>query len=129
MSTQAGLFELPSPDVRGAAEKQPSCPASLARDEAIAKVEKNAAAGFNVAALDSIRRTAGKFYEFTTDEVIAEHGDAAATHDGRAWGAAMVKAQKAGLIRPTREFRNTNRASRHHAPIRIWRSLVYGGVR
>jgi hypothetical protein len=94
------------------------------RDEAIGRVERNAAAGFNDAALEAVRQVAKLFAEFTTDEAIAALGKSASTHDGRAWGAVMVRAQKQGLIAPTDRFRNTNRVSRHHAPIRIWKSLI-----
>jgi hypothetical protein len=125
MSAQSTLFELPSPDARGAAEKQPSCPASLARDEAVARVEKNAAAGFMESAVAAIRKCAIAHATFTTDEVLPLI--TVETHEMRALGAAMSKAAKLGYIVATDRFKNTTRVSRHHAPVRVWASLIWGG--
>jgi hypothetical protein len=50
------------------------------------------------------------------------------THDYRALGPCMKSAQRLGYIEPTDRFRNTERASRHAAPIRLWASLIWTGV-
>jgi hypothetical protein len=102
----------------------PAANARRERDEALQGVARHASPGFSDAAFEAVRRVAKLFAEFTTDEAIAALGKSASTHDGRAWGAVMVRAQKQGLIAPTDRFRNTNRVSRHHAPIRIWKSLI-----
>ena len=99
-------------------------PARSARDLALNQVESHAAPGFLEDALAVIRRVALRRETLTTDDVIPEM--TVGTHDGRALGAAMVKAAKAGYIVATDRFVNTNRVSRHHAPIRVWRSLVWG---
>lgn len=47
--------------------------------------------------------------------------------DGRALGAAFVRAKTLGYIAPTMQFVITHQASRHHAPIRVWRSKLRTG--
>ena len=103
----------------------PGATARRVRDEALTRVTRHAASGFLSDALTAIRRVASQRESFTTDEVIPELS--VATHDLRALGAAMRKAQEEKLIQPTDRFRNTNRVSRHHAPIRVWASLICKG--
>jgi hypothetical protein len=47
--------------------------------------------------------------------------------DSRALGAAMVTAKRRGYVTPTMMFVNTHQASRHKAPIRVWRSKLRTG--
>ena len=87
------------------------------RDEAIARVDVSHETWIERIALPAIKRLWGSF---TTDDVWREIGDVAPP-EPRAMGAAMMRAKKAGLIRPTSEYRNSVRAECHARPVRIWK--------
>jgi hypothetical protein len=48
------------------------------------------------------------------------------THENRALGPLMLWAMREGVCERTDDFALSARASRHRAPCRIWRSLIYG---
>jgi len=98
------------------------------RDEAIERGWQNAADKFRDHSLQAIIVLAETKYEFTTDDVWEYFGDNEinSTHDGRALGGAMKRAESLGLIIPTDRFVSSERASCHRRPVRVWESLVKG---
>lgn len=96
----------------------------LFRDAAINQVEENADLGWFNEALLSVEVTAWVEKEFTTDEVWERMTKTDQTHDNRAMGAVMRKAQSKGWIEPTDRVVKSNRAVCHSRPIRVWRSRL-----
>lgn len=98
------------------------------RDEGIAKADAAAKEDWKASAIAAVYVAAQTHDRFTTTAVwalLAKDASITPTREPRAMGAIMRKAQKNGWIEPTDKFLNTNRASRHRAPVRIWRSLLY----
>lgn len=94
-----------------------------ARDEAVVKVGEAAEAdGWMDVAIDAIRRVAMAKDEFTADDVWQTGLEA--PREGRALGAAFTRLQRDGEIEATPIFKSTVRASRHAAPIRVWKSKL-----
>lgn len=91
--------------------------AAEARDHALHRVDANAPDDWKTAAMEAIHRIAKYGHEFTTDDIWAmvQHPP-----EPRALGAMMVKAQRAGWIRPTDRVRNSIRVECHARPVRIW---------
>ena len=100
--------------------------ATEARDEAIERVDKNAPREWMEVAEKCVMDLALSRDTFTTDDVILElvakkHG---LPSEPRALGPVMKRARREQWIEPTATFRQSERASRHAAPIRVWRSLI-----
>ena len=63
---------------------------------------------------------------FTADDIAIEMSNFYAdTHTKRALGPVMVRIRQNRIAEPTGQYVNSNRASQHHCPIKVWRSLVY----
>lgn len=77
------------------------------------------------AAIERVARTRERF---TADDVW-EHGDLAGTRENRALGPRLTAAARRRVIEATRDYETTRQVSRHGAPVRVWRSLVYEGSR
>lgn len=97
----------------------------LFRDEGIKQVEENANLVWLKCAANHVHRTAKNYPEFTTD-LIWSWMDLAGltTHDNRAMGAVMKKAQAEGWIEPTDRVVKSTRPVCHSRPIRVWRSKL-----
>jgi hypothetical protein len=115
--TQPTLFDV-VPSSPGAARR--------VRDEALTRVSAHATPGFLEVAVAAIKVVAQRQQFLTTDEVMKQIANLATTPDLRALGPCMTKAMKLRYIAPTDRVRNTERASRHAAPVRIWESLLWG---
>ena len=104
----------------------------LFRDEGIKRVEKNADCLWISFAYEAALIVAGLKAEFTTDDIWDRidmwqntgNYDDIATHDNRAMGAVMRKAQANGWIEPTDRVVKSNRPVCHSRPIRVWRSKL-----
>jgi hypothetical protein len=98
------------------------------RDEAIKRGWQNAAEKFRDLSLQAIIVLSETEDEFTTDDVWEYFGEnnVGLTHDGRALGGAMKRAEGLGLIAPTDRFVSSERAACHRRPVRVWVSLVKG---
>ena len=92
--------------------------------QAINKVERNANEQWVSTAMFIILYLSKEHTQFTADMVWSEfkHYPTIKTHEPRAMGAVMRKAQKIGLISRTSFFVNSNRTSCHNGPKRIWKS-------
>lgn len=97
--------------------------ATIARDEAIEQVEGNADVLFMDAAARAIEHVAKTMHEFTTDDVEPVCMITAA--EPRAWGAAMTKAARDGVIEQTDRIRRSNRKQSHCRPKALWKSRIY----
>ena len=104
-----------TPDLWTAAEQ--------ARDEAIARVDANADAGWKAEALRMILVVGRQKRTFIADDVWdagLERPD-----EGRALGAILQRAHRLGYIEPTGEYRPSNQRQCHSNRRSVWRSLVY----
>jgi len=97
------------------------------REDGIARAEDHAVPDWNVEVDKAILRIARRRPLFTTDDVWAEIAPIPTlTHEPRAMGAAMRRAQRAGWCKPTDEHWLTKRALAHRRPLRVWQSLLAG---
>lgn len=102
-------------------------PGRAARDKAIQKVETHANDEWKQSAFAAVEKTAREAEAFIVDSVWLRMPEGSSTHEGRAMGAIMQKAQREGLIAPTNDFRPSFDKTHHACPRRVWKSLVYGG--
>ncbi len=94
--------------------------------DAMRRVESHADTDWKAAAQETIRRCAMRAYLITSDHVWANMPDGVETHEPRAMGPEMKRAQRLGWIEPY-DFVLCKRPSRHRAPIQRWRSLLFKG--
>jgi len=100
-----------------------------ARDAALEQVEGAADREWKDEALEAVYKTALQMPSFIVDEVWGRLADGVDTHDLRAMGPVMKKAQSMGYIIPTERYQLTARASSHRSPRRIWESnILIGGA-
>jgi len=99
------------------------------RDEAMARVERNADEGFLDSALDAYGTAALRYETFTSDQVwaILAEWNVPAPHEPRVMGPVASEAVKVGFIRMTDRTRPSVRPEAHKNPKRVYRSLRWGG--
>lgn len=90
-----------------------------ARDEAVARVDESHDGWIERYAMPAIREALNRHGFITTDDVWKEVGDVRPP-EPRAMGAAMTRARRQGLIRPTSTYRKSKRAACHARPVRVW---------
>ena len=101
------------------------------RDAAIAQVEANANGQWKEAAFAAVERVCRQKQTFVVDDVWiefhrsdgieqAEYG----THERRAMGAVMKRAERVGLCENTGQYRVSARKTCHRNPRSLWRSKV-----
>lgn len=98
------------------------------RDEAVARVDRNASLAWKRQAEDAAISVARSLPEFTTDDVwrVLRAGGVVEPHEPRAMGPVMMSLRRKKIIVATEHFTTTARPVAHAAPIRIWKSLLYG---
>lgn len=98
------------------------------RDVALEKVEQSAGEDWNERAYEVVHAVASEMEFFQADDIHARawEDDLPPAREPRAWGPVMLKAIKAGICQPTGEWVQTKRASRHAAPTRRYRSVIWG---
>lgn len=96
----------------------------IRRDEAMDRAESHASPEWLREAYETVRRVASRKPYFTSAD-IWEAG-LSMPHEPRALGPVMSSCERDGIICATREYRATNRPSRHAAPVRVWKSLLCG---
>jgi hypothetical protein len=97
-----------------------------ARDEGIANAEAGAPPNWADDALALIKMLASKHPYICSDCLWAS--GLPEPPESRALGAVMRNGKTRGYIEPTSQFVNTYQASRHHAPVRVWKSKLVPGV-
>ncbi len=100
--------------------------ADLSRTDALQRVDDHADPDWRNVAYDCVVAVAKRIAVFTTDEVLAELAKypEVSTHEGRALGPVMMRAQRNAVIVATDQFVNSEAVSRHKAPKRVWASLI-----
>ena len=96
-----------------------------AHDAAIATVEAHTAPLWAELAYRAVERVAALGRPFIVDAAVEELERTvgpiiARPAEGRAWGAVMQRAMRAGIITPTGRFRNSANARHHANPRREW---------
>jgi hypothetical protein len=89
-----------------------------ATEQAIDQVEANASVEWNAEADAAVRHLCSNRQSITSDDVWALMSSK--THEPRAMGAVMRRAYRDGLIIPIDRWVQTQRASAHKRPVRIW---------
>lgn len=104
--------------------------AERAREEAIARVDRNADDDWMDAALQAVTDLANSRESFTTDDVwlLLTNRGVEPPHEVRAMGAVMRRAARAGLVSKTDRVRNSVRVECHCRPVAVWASHGIGGV-
>lgn len=99
--------------------------ADLSRTDALQRVDDHADPDWRDVAYQCVVAVAKRCAMFTTDEVLDElsHYNVS-THEGRALGPVMMRAQRNSVIVATDQFVNSEAVSRHKAPKRVWASLI-----
>lgn len=99
------------------------------RDEGMARAEAAANPAWAAGMWKCIQDVARQQAELSADDVfaLARKRRVGATHDNRAFGPLMKRAEREGYVEITPRFTNSDRTSKHLNPIRIWKSLVFGG--
>jgi hypothetical protein len=100
--------------------------AITARDEAVANAEAGSPPDWAHDAVELIRFLAERFPYIVSDDLWAS--GLPEPPESRALGAVMRNGKTMGYIEPTSMFVNTHQASRHHAPVRVWKSKLVPGV-
>ena len=100
--------------------------ADLSRTDALQRVDEHADPDWRDVAYDCVVAVAKRCAMFTTDEVLDElaRHPTVSTHEGRAHGPVMMRAQRDRLIIATDQFVKSEAVSRHCAPKRVWASLI-----
>jgi hypothetical protein len=92
----------------------------------MARAARAANPAWTRAAMRAVLRTALTTREFSTDEVMAAIDPKVRTHELRALGPVMSNAMRDHWIaKAARLPVSCRRASRHMAPLTVWRSLIY----
>lgn len=105
-------------------------PEDAAAAEGIARAYEHAGDEWAEIAATAIRHVAEREYTFTTDDVqaVLDLAGIPAPDEGRAWGGAMRRAAREGVIAPTDTTRKSTQVRCHGRKKAVWLSLVYGGV-
>jgi hypothetical protein len=101
-------------------------PAQAARDQAVACCEQGADQDFLLRADTAVQRVAGRQAFLTSDDVWAELREQ--PREPRVMGPIMMRAAKAGIITATNQWRQSESATNHGRPQRVWRSNLYRGT-
>lgn len=97
----------------------------LGKELGIANAGGGAPPGWMDEALALIKRLAAAHAFICADDLWA--AGLSDPPEPRALGAVMRNAKTAGYIEPTKTFISTHQATRHHAPVRVWRCKLYAG--
>ena len=95
------------------------------RDEAVAKVDKNANVVWKLIADYVLKELHERQFKITADDVCFEMEDRfpdVTTHEPRAFGPVFLRAKSAGLIVPTDRYIKSMRPQGHSRPMRVWLS-------
>jgi hypothetical protein len=104
--------------------------AKRARDEAMARAKAAAEAAWVRAVQDVIIWVAVNQLFLSTNNVWVRLAnlDVPEPHENRTLGPYMLAAARKGFIEKTERTTPSIRKSRHHADIRVWKSLLFRGI-
>jgi hypothetical protein len=109
----------------GGTKKIDAVASELGKELGIAHAEAGSGPDWQATALAKIKEIAAAHAYLIADDLwaagLVEPGES------RALGAAMRNAKTAGFIEPTSTFVSTHQETRHHAPVRVWKSKLCGG--
>lgn len=97
------------------------------RDQGMARVDAAANEAWKRASVIALVESAIALRELTSDDVKDRTPSTVWTHDERGLGPIMVTAARDGWIEKTERFVPSRYTSRHVAPIRVWKSLLFRG--
>ena len=100
----------------------------IARDSALALVERNASVQWKRDALEGVGEVALRERMVTSDLVwtwLEMNCPSSHTHEHRALGAILQRAYKLGIIEPTDTWALSTKPQQHARPLRVWRSLLF----
>lgn len=90
-------------------------------NEAIDRVDRNADEEWKREAYEMVCVACSRYTEFTTDTIWSMLARTSlTTHEPRAMGAIMRKAQRDGLIKATGQYTTSTRPECHKRPVMIW---------
>jgi hypothetical protein len=101
--------------------------ARAARDASMDLVESNTSQAWRDA-MRGITEDIARAREFFTSDAVfylAGKRNMPFIHDRRAYGPVIMQARRDGICEPTDRFIQCRRESRHAAPLRVWRSLIF----
>lgn len=112
--------------MRGATLQLSLDDALAAQREAMRRADDHADPDWQSCALDCIRLICRTQAEFSADDIYKMLDEQPVkTHERRALGPMLTRARDEGLCESTARFQLSRRASRHGAPIRVWKSRLY----
>jgi hypothetical protein len=97
----------------------------IGRDRGVANAEVGSGAAWQGEALAAIKALAATHSFLISDDLWSS--GLSRPPNGRALGAAFVTAKRLGYVAPTMQFVVTHQVTRHHAPVRVWRSKLRTG--
>lgn len=92
------------------------------RDEGMERALRAAPADWKAVAWQAIVELANAGADFTSDAVWEKVGFS--PPEPRALGPLLLRAQRAGMIRPSGERRSSERAVRHAGPVTVWEPVA-----
>jgi hypothetical protein len=97
------------------------------RDASMDLIEGNTSKAWRDAMMGLTEEVAKIREYFTSDHVfyLASKRKMPFIHDRRAFGPIIKAAQRDGICQPTERFIPCRRKTRHAAPLRVWRSLIF----
>ena len=85
---------------------------------------RNSTTDYKRAARERLSYLIREYNKFTSDDIINHLNRIGIVGNHSALGAMIKGAERAGLITATGEYRESNRAERHKAPVRVWKSNI-----
>lgn len=107
----------------GVKRKLEGDPGGAARDEGIARAHKHSPEDWKARAHVAVREVCLKMEQFTSDNIWAVLDR---PREPRAL-AGILRSHNGKSCEPTSVFIPTKQVSRHRAPVRVWRSLIFQG--
>ena len=102
-----------------------SAPPVETKDQAMARVDRNANTEWKDAALKSVQHRARHCASVTANDVFADLEQLGIhTHENRALGAVFQKAARMGWITKTDRTIPSTRKTRHSGDVRVWSSCL-----
>lgn len=99
---------------------------AFTREEAIARVDRNASTDWKDVAYETAVRLARQQQRLLSEDIFDAMPSTVETHEKRAMGAVMRRLNKNAILTPTDEYVMSPSLAGHGRPSRVWRSMVFG---